>query len=327
MTLILGACSGEDDRSSGPSATTSTAPPAAATTSPPDPVGPVGTTTATSTSVQATDIEPRRMPQLFPYVLVTAQDWELTDFYNDWADDDHRHPSATMSFQRSRPNVAQLWMNLADQAFFDQLVDDRQASATTRLADASALGVPALVFAYPVVYPAAHDHAAIWRADGVVFEMRTDVDENTLRELLNTLSYLDEDEWLTALPESVATDGPTAMRAMLGELPLPVGFDIDRVVAEAPTIQSRYHLGVEVVLTLLCSWVDQWSVALASDDSRAAEAAIDAIRSTPHWPILQEMAEAGGLSDHVWRSARMLNANDSPEQFALQIDPNACMTP
>jgi hypothetical protein len=173
------------------------------------------------------------------------------------------------------------------------LIADRE-DAGPRLDDASALGQPVAV----VRYGASDDYAAMWLLDGVVYEVRARVDEDSLRDVLRRLEFVHPETWEAALPDSAITDRETTVREMLTGLPLPEGFDI------APLLQGdvrdRYQLGARVAGTVACSWFDQWNKAVTNGDELARTAALDALETSRQWPVLLQMDVSGDYPEVLW---------------------------
>jgi hypothetical protein len=115
-------------------------------------------------------------------------------------------------------------------------------------------------------------------------------------------------EWLALLPDSAVL--PSERRAtvdeMLTGIPLPPGFD-PAPLKSASTIRSRYQVGVQVTGSVTCGWLDSWTAGRATGDAPAVQAAVDAMATSPTWPILTEME--GGWPDVLWGIAAALPAN------------------
>ncbi len=188
---------------------------------------------------------------------------------------------------------ADLRMNSGGPDSLASLIADRE-DAGPRLDDASALGQPVAV----VRYGAADDYAAMWLLDGVVYEVRAQVDEDSLRGLLDTLEFVHPETWKAALPDSAITDRETAVREMLTGLPLPDGFDIERLFDG--DVQDRYQLGARVAGTVACSWFEQWNTATQSGDDNGRSDALDALQTSREWPVLLQMDVSGDYPEVLW---------------------------
>lgn len=146
-----------------------------------------------------------------------------------------------------------------------------------------------------VQYDGSDEYTALWEADGLVLEFRTqasNVDE--FAGLLDALAVVDVDSWLTAMPASVieAADQPAVISDILAGIPLPDGFDTSSLADDAG-IKDRYQLGARVVGAVSCAWIEQWVDATEAGNADAAQQATEAMDTSSQWAILQEMNELG----------------------------------
>jgi hypothetical protein len=171
---------------------------------------------------------------------------------------------------------------------------DRAASARVRTL-APVLGTTAHVYQYDGGRPGHEDITALWRYDGRVMEFRAGApDVEAFKAVLASLRRVDTDAWLSALPASVvkAADRPGVIAEMLKGVAVPPGFD-PSAIRGADLTKDRYQLGAAVVGTVSCTWLKRWSDARASGDAAGVRAAIDAMKTAKHWPIVKEMATSG----------------------------------
>jgi hypothetical protein len=114
------------------------------------------------------------------------------------------------------------------------------------------------------------------------------------RAELRALVAVDTTTWLRAMPPSVvdAADSSETIRAMLKGIPLPPGLDAARIRG-ARLIHDRYQLGAAVTGTVACMWIADWNRARAAGDTAMVRRTTAAMATSPHWPILHEMARQG----------------------------------
>jgi hypothetical protein len=186
---------------------------------------------------------------------------------------------------------AEVWRSLSD------LIADREESGI-RLGSASVLGTEAVVMRYD---GEVDRYTAMGTIGDVVYEFVAEVDESTFRALLESLTFVDEEEWIAALPDTVVTDRAAAVTEYLIDIPLPPGFD--RASLEVGPEEHWYQVGADVVGAVTCAWIDQWIAAKAADDQVAIDQAVNALGTSRQWGILIEMSAEGGASEGVWEYA------------------------
>ena len=125
--------------------------------------------------------------------------------------------------------------------------------------------------------------------------------ETTLR----SLHAVDIDTWLNAMPPSVVRPDARAatVEQMLRGIPLPPEFDLAALQDES-SVLDRYQLGAKVTGAVACDWLDRWVAATDAGEEAAAQVAVEAMATSPHWPILRQMADEGGWSSVLWSLAR-----------------------
>ena len=150
-----------------------------------------------------------------------------------------------------------------------------------------------------IQYEGTETFTALWAADGRVLEFR--IDGTTVDEfgaVLDRLVVVDIDTWLRAMPADVisAADQPGVVTEMLAGLPLPSGFDTGSLVDQAD-VKDRYQLGARIVGAVSCAWIQQWIDASEAGDLASAESAVDAMKTSSGWPIVQEMRASGAYPE------------------------------
>ena len=179
---------------------------------------------------------------------------------------------------------------------------DRAGSAQIS-GTAPVLDTTAHVYQYIGGPPGRQDITALWRQDDRVLEFRAGVaDMAAFKALLAQLEQVDTDTWLSALPASVikAADRAGAVAEMLRGIPLPPGFD-PSTIKGATLTKDRYQLGAAVSGTVACTWFRRWSDARRRGDEAGVRAAIAAMATAKHWPILKEMAVPGDYPEVMWQ--------------------------
>jgi hypothetical protein len=173
-------------------------------------------------------------------------------------------------------------------------IKDRAASATAATT-APVLGTTAHVYQYEGGTPGHRDITALFRYDGRVLEFRAGAAGlDAFSELLATLTRVDTDTWLSAMPDSVikTSDHDRAVEQMLKGVTVPPGFDASDIKG-ADLTKDRYQLGAAVTGTVACEWFKRWSDARTANDGVKERAAIAAMATAKDWPVLKEMRKDG----------------------------------
>lgn len=235
----------------------------------------------------------------FARVLIDDQAWSITrhDESRGTKVDGLPYHRAETAFVHSDGTAVELHRSAGSQKDLDALVANRSASGL-RLADDSAMGSTVVIVLYS---GSGNEHTAMWKTDGVVYEIRATIDENRLRGLLPSITTVSEERFLEALPESVPVDRESAVKAMLADIPTPDGFNESTLYGG--DIKDRYQLGAEVTGTVACLWIEQWVDAKATGDSEQATEAIDAMATSHNWAILHEMTDEGAWPQVLWEYA------------------------
>jgi hypothetical protein len=163
-------------------------------------------------------------------------------------------------------------------------------------AAATGLGVTARRFVYEGGSRRAFDISALMIDRGRVLTFRATVTDMAMfRAELRALDAVDTATWLRAMPPSVVKSAASSdtIRLMLKGIPLPPGFDAARIRG-ARLVHDRYQLGAAVTGTIACMWIAEWNRARAAGDTATVKRAIAAMATAPRWPILRQMARAGG---------------------------------
>jgi hypothetical protein len=177
-------------------------------------------------------------------------------------------------------------------------IKDR-ASGAAASTTAPVLGTTAHVYQYEGGTPGHRDITALFAYDGRVLEFRAGAaDVDAFEVLLATLTRVDTDTWLSAMPASVikTSDRDTAIEQMLRGVTVPPGFDA-RDIKGADLTKDRYQLGAAVTGTVACQWFKRWSDARKANDRVKEREASAAMATAKDWPILKEMTKEGAYPE------------------------------
>jgi hypothetical protein len=177
------------------------------------------------------------------------------------------------------------------------LVDRANAAVVTTTAPV--LGTTAHVYQYEGGTPGHRDITALFRYDGRVLEFRAGAAHvDAFKALLATLKRVDTDAWLSAMPAGVVKvlERDSVLKQMLDGVSVPPGFEPDDIKG-ADLTRDRYQLGAAVAGTVACEWFKRWADARKANDRVMEREATAAMATAKHWPILKEMAKAGGYPD------------------------------
>ena len=174
-------------------------------------------------------------------------------------------------------------------------------------------------------YDGTTDFTALWADGDLSLELRgVFPDVHAYRAVAQTLSRVDEETWLAALPDDAVT--PAERAAVVDEMlsDIPVHRDV-RVadLKESAVVNDRYQLGARVTGAVACAWIRQWIEARANGDGAEARQAVDAMASTAwDWKILREMDAQGGWSEVLWEYADAMKGdgevNAGPGEMSIE---------
>ncbi|MDQ3944538.1 MAG: hypothetical protein M3357_05180, partial [Actinomycetota bacterium] len=210
-----------------------------------------------------------------------------------------RYNNAEVTFAR-RDRELQLTQSEDGIDAFESLVDDRVNSAA-ELRQAVVLGYPAAV----TRYGGSQRHAAMWFADGVVYELDGDAgDTRAFLETLAELRVVDDDTWEEALPSSAVAPKERAAEVdrMLADIPQPPGFD-PAPLRRSESTSDRYQLGAKVSGAVACAWIDRWAAARRAGDDATVDEAVEAMATSRDWRVLDEMNDEGDYPEVLWQYA------------------------
>jgi hypothetical protein len=123
--------------------------------------------------------------------------------------------------------------------------------------------------------------------------------------LVAGLQQYPADAWVGVLPTDTVlpSQRPAVVDEMLVGVPLPPGFDPEPL-RTAPAFLGRFDVGADVSGAVACGWFESWVAARASGDQAAVQAAVDAMGTSPQWPVLLEMVETSvNFPGIIWQYA------------------------
>jgi hypothetical protein len=243
-----------------------------------------------------------------PRLLVTAPGWKITD-----ASQFETH-YGRVTF---RDGGRELELDWYPTGLYRGMLRDR--SRVSRPRHSELLGGAATTVDY------GHDDFATMLAPtGKVFvEVRGSVGDRTAYdEVVGSLRDVDVDTWLAAMPASVVapSERPSVVAKMLRGIPLPPHFDASHLEAEA-AVDDHYDLGVKVASAVSCGWVESWLAARNAGDAATEAAAVTAMATSHHWPLLAQMQreQHGGWALNVWHFAGELKRGRLAQDFGSEL--------
>ncbi len=229
-----------------------------------------------------------------PMLLIDSSEWPVTRA------DERGDGRGEMTFGDPRSGADLRW-NYED---LPSLIEDR-LWGNEDMGMATVLGSNARV----TRYDGTTEFAAMWEHDGQTLEFRAAQPSfEEFAELLDSLSAVDVESWLDAMPPSVidAVEKPSAIEDILEGVSLPDGFDAASIEPSSG-VSDRYQLIAKVTGAVACDWLDDWISATERGDSEAAAEAAAGLATSRQWPALLEIESQGGWSDAVWEYADAVN--------------------
>lgn len=235
-----------------------------------------------------------------PLVLLNAPGWKVTHVFG------FGTAEGEITFRNGNQ---QLQVNWRPAAYYDEYFQDR-ANGNTQM-PVELLGKPSTMFTY-----GEGDYTTIRPVEGDSFlEVRGGVgDQSAYLAVLQQLVSTDMDTWLAAMPPEVVlpSEAANTIQAMLNGVPTPPGFDDGTIPTQ---LTDRYDFGVGVTGTVACAWIERWQQSTQAGHDAAASAAVTALQSSKHWPILLEMDKQGDYPQVLWQTADAVQAGNTPEGY------------
>lgn len=128
-------------------------------------------------------------------------------------------------------------------------------------------------------------------------------------DLIAEVVEVDEQAWLSSLPDSTVTSAgrAAAVDQILIDVPLPPGFDTN-ALKNGPA-KDAYQLTAQVTGAIFCRWLQEWSTAVDFGDADGTAAALAAISSSHRWPSLVGLTD-GAWNEAIWEDADRAAAGD-----------------
>jgi hypothetical protein len=142
--------------------------------------------------------------------------------------------------------------------------------------------------------------------NGLFVEMRTGPTGWTRAGFDRTLTHIkqvDARTFLAAMPPEIVTPDRAAAAAdkVLADIPLPPGFD--RSALKDLGANDPYQFGAETTKVVGCGWIADWKRARAAGNLAEVKRAENAMKSSHHWQVLNQMAPQGAWSQSFWEIA------------------------
>jgi hypothetical protein len=248
-----------------------------------------------------------------PRLLVTAPGWSIVharSFEVDsgellYGDGVHRPYG---------PGGRQLDLTWYPARFYRYMLRDhshvRTLAGHPRPVTSTLLGQRATTYAYAGQHP---NYATILSPQGNVFIAISGSfgSKQEYEAVLHSLRRVGVDAWLGAMPPEVLRPAArsAAIAQMLRGIPVPPGFDPSalhfRDVPAPPgsdgaalqsesALTDRFMLGKSVAGAVACGWLQRWLSATRAGDNAAAQEAVEAMSTAPHWPVLLQMVRERG---------------------------------
>lgn len=237
-----------------------------------------------------------------PLLLITEEGWRVTRA------DEYGVKSGEVSFTNGDQEIELFWRPANTH---EDYVDDRADQTIQH--DITIAGQEGILFEGTYEHQGTRVFTALWLDGPLSLELRggfATIDD--YRSLAETLDFVDEETWLSALPEGTVTasERGAVVDGMLRDIPVHPSVDIDELKT-LHTVSDRYQVGAQVTGAVACAWIKQWVNARENDNDAAAQEASDAMATSRRWAILKEMKSQGGWSGVLWDYADAITSNDS----------------
>ncbi|MGB5381030.1 MAG: hypothetical protein WBO25_08495 [Acidimicrobiia bacterium] len=239
----------------------------------------------------------------YPHLLMDRPGWTVVRV--------HEQPSTAEYEYRSESEMAgaDLSIDAGDQPRLDALITDRMASASDTFTT-TMFGRPATM----TRYEDSDDWAVMWLADDYVYELRAAPfgSKSEMESFAADLAPVEREAWVEALDGKVVLPEHQGkiVADMMQDVPLPPGFDTDRMSYDdglglwgIRLFVDRYQLGAHVTGAASCAWIEHWIDAKESGDAAGIADAAEAMATSHQWAILNEMESDGGHPEVVWMIA------------------------
>jgi hypothetical protein len=137
-------------------------------------------------------------------------------------------------------------------------------------------------------------------------------DKASFDEVISSLTRVDETAWEQVLDGAAVTEaeGETFLAEAMQDVPMPDGVEV--TVDDLDLPQSPYQARAAFSAPVLCGWAEQY---LGGD-----EQALETLRGSSEWPVLQAMEPEGDYAEVVaWSIERLaIGTTDKGGPFTLE---------
>ena len=225
-------------------------------------------------------------------LLITADGWKVTRA------DEYSVTDGEMTFSNGASTVDLYWYR----ASYSKILELKSENP---FEEVSFVGKQATLFSVPGYFALITEPT-----NGLTFtEIRgSDMSKDDFLSVLNMFAQVSVNDWLDALPKNVVTpsERAEAVRAILVDIPLPEGFDTEKLLNKNIT-KDRYQLVAEITGAAACSWLDQFFTAEETGNQVAKTEAQMALASSSKWKALIDIEPEGGWSSVLWETADAVN--------------------
>jgi len=137
--------------------------------------------------------------------------------------------------------------------------------------------------------------------------------EAAFDEVVSSLTRVDKPTWEQAIDQGVVTEaeGAAFLAAAKQGVPMPAAVDI--TVDDLNLPQSPYQARAAFAGPVLCGWAEQYVA--------GAQHALDILRASRDWPVLQQMRPEGDYAEVVAETIEQLasGTTDKGNPFTLEL--------
>ncbi|MBB5788984.1 hypothetical protein [Jiangella mangrovi] len=224
-----------------------------------------------------------------PRLLIEADGWQVEDTQQ------VTEERGSMTFTNGDRELYLDWTTTVDLA---EVVANREENGW--------VGEPAIVMGREAVsfeWPDGQRNTYWQQGDAVVELMtwRSPMDDDEYAALLDALSQVDAETWLSALPGTVVR--PDDAAAVIGEMLAGVALPDGVAVAPPAGAMTRDQLAGIVEADARCAWIEEWIRATGAGDAAAVTTAATALSGARDWPVQDE---ARPLEASIWAAVDQL---------------------
>ncbi|MEU4240795.1 hypothetical protein [Actinoplanes sp. NPDC026619] len=234
-----------------------------------------------------------------PRLLIKESGWKVGNVY------DFVEREGSIEFHNGDRRLEMNWYRAE---YYDSYYKDRLDVSKPKPATVD--GLPGFLFTYSY-----GDWAIQLKPNGDSFvELRSSGTwtQAQFDRTVSTIKQVDVQTWLAAMPPEVVTAdrADAAADKILADVPLPPNFDRAKVAALGTN--SPYHFGALVTGLVGCGWIAEWERARKAGDQAAVRKAADAMKSSHHWKVLNDMNDGGDWPEAFWEVSDKIAAGKDP---------------